>query len=66
MNIGKTWSKDKKRCLISLKYTKPKTNNLTIIFIRLNNKKTITMWVKKVLIWVYICFQFPKIDDVKY
>ncbi len=50
MDPAKFWLKDKNRCWIALKYTKPRTNSTTPMFIDPNNKRRITIQAKEGLV----------------
>lgn len=66
IDLGKTQSKDKNRCLITLKYILSKTNSTTLMLIGSNYKKAITMQAKEALIRAHIFLPPSMVDEVKY
>lgn len=59
-NSAQIWPKDKNRCLIALKYTKPKSNSTTPALIGPNNEIAVTMQDNEALVIAYI-FSLPAV-----
>ncbi len=65
-NLAQIRLKDKNRCWIALKYTKPKFNSTISAFIRPNNEIIVTMQDKEALVKLYTFSPPPIFKRTKY
>lgn len=65
-NPAQIWPKDKNRCWIALKYSKPKSNGTTPALIGPNNKIAVTMQDKEALVRLHAFPPLPTFVGIEY
>ena len=65
-NSAYIWPKDKNRCWIAFKYTKPKSNSTTPALIEPNNEIAVTMQDKEALVRVHAFLPSPIFYEIEY